>query len=72
MIFSVSNDVFEWSLDLGPDSVTLTVKDLVQEMIISSQEIHPGSLELVVVSKTTVLEQPSSASSSYPQPARNT
>ena len=31
-----------------------------------------GSLELVVVSKTTVLEQPSSASSSYPQPARNT
>ena len=30
MIFSVSNDSIEWSLDFGPDSVTLTVKDLVQ------------------------------------------
>ena len=30
------------------------------------------SLELVVVSKTTVLEQPSRASSSYPLPTRNT
>ena len=39
MIFSVSNDGIEWSLDFGPDSVTLTVKDLVQEIIISSQEI---------------------------------
>ena len=39
MIFSVSNDGLEWSLGFGPDSVTLTVKDLVQEMTISSQEI---------------------------------
>ena len=31
-----------------------------------------GSLELVVVSIKTVLEQPSSTSSSYPQPARKT
>ena len=38
MIFSVCNDGIEWSLDFGPDSVTLTVKDLVQEMTISSQE----------------------------------
>ena len=38
MIFSVSRDGFEWSLDFGPDSVNLTVKDLVQEMTISSQE----------------------------------
>ena len=40
MIFSVSNDAIEWSLDFGPDSGTLTVKDLVQEMTISSQEVH--------------------------------
>ena len=38
MIFAVSNDSTEWSLDFGPDSVTLTVKDLVQEMTKCSQE----------------------------------
>ena len=31
MIFSVSNDVFKWSLDFGPDSVTLSIKDIVHE-----------------------------------------
>ena len=39
MIFSVSNDGIEWSLDFGPDSVTLTVTVLVQEMTMSSQVI---------------------------------
>ena len=39
MIFSVSKDGIEWSFDFGPDSVTLTVKDLFQEMTISSQEL---------------------------------
>ena len=39
MIFSVSNDGIEWPLDSGPDSVTLTVKDLVQGKTISPQEI---------------------------------
>ena len=38
-ILSVSNYGIERSLDFGPDSVTLTVQDLVQEMTISSQEI---------------------------------
>ena len=38
MIFSVSSDGIEWFLDFRPDSVTLTVKDLVQEMTKSSQE----------------------------------
>ena len=37
MIFSVSNDGIELSLDFGPDSVALTIKDLVQERTISSQ-----------------------------------
>ena len=31
MIFSASNDGIEWSLDFEPDSVTTTVKDLVQK-----------------------------------------
>ena len=39
MIFSVSNDGIEWSLHFGPDSVTLTVKDLVHQMTISCHEI---------------------------------
>ena len=39
MIFSVSNDVIQWTLDFGPDSVTIAVKDLEQNKTISSQEI---------------------------------
>ena len=39
MIFSVSNDGFEWTLDYGPDSVTIAVKDLDQNITISSQEV---------------------------------
>ena len=46
MIFSVSNDSIEWSLDFGPDSVTLTVKGVVQEMTISSQEIPQAAWSL--------------------------
>ena len=38
MIFSVSKDGIQWSLDFGQDSVTLTVKDVVQEMTKNSQE----------------------------------
>ena len=41
MIFSVSNDDIEWSLDFGPDSVTLTVKDLVQRTDINSSQEFP-------------------------------
>ena len=39
MTFSDSNDSFGWSPEFVPDSVTLTVKDLVKEMTTSSQEI---------------------------------
>ena len=38
MVFSVSSDGIEFSLDFGPDSVTLAVKDLVQKMTIRSRE----------------------------------
>ena len=48
MFFSVSNDGIEWSLDFGPDSVTLTVEDLVQEMTISSQEIPLAAWSLLL------------------------
>ena len=41
--FSVSNDGFEWSSDFRPDSVTLVVEDLVQEMTIISQEFFSAA-----------------------------
>ena len=68
MIFSVSNDAFEWSLDFEPDSVTLTIKDLVHELTVAFPRNSSGSLELVVVSKTRLFEYSSSASSNYSQP----
>ena len=48
MIFSVSNDDIEWSLDFGQDSVTLTVKDLVQDVTINSQEIPLAAWSLLL------------------------
>ena len=38
MIFSVSNDGTQWTLDFGPDSVFIAVNDLDQNLTISSQE----------------------------------
>ena len=48
MIFSVSNDVIEGSLDFGRDSVPLTVKAVVQEMTISSPEIALSAWSLLL------------------------
>ena len=47
MFFSVSNDGIEWSLDFGPDSLFLAVRDVVQEMTISSQEIPLAAWSLL-------------------------
>ena len=48
MIFSVSNDGFEWSLDFRPDSVTLTVKDLVHEKTRTSPKIPLAAWSLLL------------------------
>ena len=55
MFFSVSNDGSEWSLDFGPDSVTPTVEDLAQEVIISSQEIPLAAWSLLLSQKQQFL-----------------
>ena len=47
MIFSVSNDDIQWTLDFGPDSVTIAVNDLVQNITISSQEIPLAAWQLL-------------------------
>ena len=48
MFFSASNDDIEESLDFGPDSVTLTVKGLVQETTINSQQIPLAAWSLLL------------------------
>ena len=48
MIFSVSNDGIQWTLDFGPDFVTIAVIDLVQNITISSQEIPLAAWQLLL------------------------
>ena len=48
MIFSVSNDGIQWTLDFGPDSVTISVNDLDQNITISSQEIPLAAWQLLL------------------------
>ena len=48
MIFSVSNDGIQWTLDFGPDSVTIAVNDLDQNETISSQERSLAAWQLLL------------------------
>ena len=48
MIFSVSNNGFQWTLDFGTDSVTISVNDLDQNVTISSQEIPLAAWQLLL------------------------
>ena len=48
MIFSVSNDRIQWTLDFGPDSVTIAVNDVDQNLTISSQELPLAAWQLLL------------------------
>ena len=48
MIFSFSNDGIQWTLDFGPDSVTIALNDLDQIITISSQEIPLAAWQLLL------------------------
>ena len=48
MIFSVSNDGIQRTLDFGPDSVTIAVNDLGQNITTSSQEIPLAAWQLLL------------------------
>ena len=48
MIFSVSNDGIQWTLDFGPDSVTIAVNDLDQKILISPQKIPLAAWQLLL------------------------
>ena len=48
MIYSVSSDGIQWTLDSGPDSVTNAVNDLDQNITIISQEIPLAAWQLLL------------------------
>ena len=51
MIFSVSSDGIQWTLDFGPDSVTIAVNNLDQNITISSQEIPLAAWQLLLAQR---------------------
>ena len=55
MIFSFSSDGIQWTLDIGPDSVTIAVNDLDQNKTISSQEIPLASWQLLLAQRQDFL-----------------
>ena len=55
MIFSVSSDGIQWTLDFGPDSVTIAVNDLHQNITISSQEIPLAAWQLLLAQRQDFL-----------------
>ena len=55
MIFSFSSDGNQWTLDFGPDSVTIAVKNLDQKITISSQELPLAAWHLLLAQKQDFL-----------------
>ena len=56
MILSVSNDGIQRTLDFGPDSVTIAVNDLDQNLTISSQEIPLADWQLLLSQRQDFLD----------------
>ena len=56
MIFSVTNDGIQWTLDSAPDFVTIAVIYLVQNITISSQETPLASWKLLLSQKKDFLD----------------
>ena len=56
MIFSVSNEGIQWTIDFGPDSVTIAVNDLEQNITISSQEIPLAAWQLLLSQRQDFLD----------------
>ena len=56
MIFSVSNNGIQWNLDFGPDSVTIAVNDLDQNITTSSQEKPLAAWQLLLSRRQDFLD----------------
>ena len=55
-IFSVSSDGIQWILDFAPDSVSIAVIDLVQNITIDSQEKHLTAWQLLLSQRQDFLD----------------
>ena len=58
IIFSVSSDGIQWSLDFEPDSATIAVNDHDQNITISSQEIPLAAWQLLLAQRKDFLKIP--------------
>ena len=56
MIFSVSNNGIQWTVDFCTDSATIAVNDLDQKITISSQEIPLAAWQLLLSQRQEFLE----------------
>ena len=56
MIFSVSNNGIQWTLDFGTDSVTIAVTNLDQKTTISSQEVPLAACQLLMSQRQEFLD----------------
>ena len=56
MIFSISNNGIQWTLDSGPNSGTIAVNDLDQNITISSQETPLAAWQLLLSQRQEFLE----------------
>ena len=56
MVFSASNNGIQWTLVFGPDSVTIAVNDLDQNITISSQETPLGAWQLLLSQRQDFLD----------------
>ena len=56
MIFSVSSDGIQWTLDFAPDSVTIALIDLFQKITISSQEVPLAAWQLLLSQRQDFLD----------------
>ena len=55
MIFSVSSNGIQWTLDFGPGTVTIAVNNLDQNITISSQEITLAAWQLLLAQRQDFL-----------------
>ena len=56
MFFSVSNNGTQWTLDFSPDSVTIIVKDMVQDLTISSLELPIAAFNSLINQRQQFLD----------------
>ena len=68
MIFSVFNDGIQWTLGFGPDSVTIAVNDLDQNITISSQEKPLAAWQLLLSQRQDFLNNHLARVPSTPNP----